>query len=184
MLGRRRLALGLAAAGALSALLVLICACGGPDQGRRATPTPMVDVTEDAAQRCDAKIGALMGQEFNVEFTDQEVTSYVALRLARAVPLTSPQIRFLPEGILFAGDLTNPIHAHVALAGTVRAVDGRLAIDFQRASLGGLTVPRFLLSSLSDSISEMLSEDQGQAEIQRVELTPGRLIVAGRARQP
>ncbi len=169
---------------AIGVLLLLGC-LRGPSQGQKDLPPESpVPISTEAAQRFADKIEGLTGSDFVIEVSEQEVTSYVALRLADAVPLASPQVRFRPGKILLAGDLTTPVQMHVTLTGAIRVVDGRPEIEFQQGTAAGIRIPRLLLSSLSDTVVELMNESQGQLEVRHLDVTDGHLRAEGRIRQP
>ena len=173
-----------AAAGAL--LLVLCLAYWAPSDGdhRVPTPAPTITVSDDAADRLASKLLAIERTEgdFHLELTEQEATSYLAIRLAGTVPLSSPQIRFLPSQVIVEGDLTGPLRVHVALSCTLRVANNRPQLSIQQGRIANLNVPPFLLDSLSDSITQMLSETQPAIETQGINITSGRLSITGRRR--
>lgn len=177
--------------------IVIICAllslsCITPCfAGRRAAPTaaPTVPVSQDAAKRLQDKAADLADQEFRVEFTEEEITSYLALNeanspLRESLHLTSPQVRFLPGKIVLEGDITSPVRGHLTVEGTVTVVSGRPEVQFQDARIGMLSAPRSLLASLSDGISERIAESDTTVEIHSIEVLAGRIIVTGRSLKP
>jgi hypothetical protein len=179
--GRRWLAL---ASLSLVVASVLCSGCRPAPGGSRttATPEPTIPITQEAAQRLQLKIDESAGKEFRLQVTEEEATSYVALNLGASLPLSAPQVRFRPGVIWLEGVLTSPVHAPVRLAATVTLSDGRPTIEFYEATLAGVSVPRFLLSSVSASLSDMLSDYQGAVELQAIEITTGSATIAGRSR--
>ena len=177
---RRWLALSLVT---VSALVSLSCAWF-PGARRAQVARPTVAISEDAAKRLEEKAANLSTTQFRLELTEEEITSYLALHLDEAVPLASPQVYLLPGKIVLEGDITKPVRSHVTLTGTVSVVSGRVQTEIESAHLGGLSVPRILLASLSDRISEMVRQGQESIEIDSIELLAGRLVIVGRQLEP
>jgi len=154
--------------------------------GRTATaaptpvPLPTVPASENAASRFEEKAQAFAGNTFRVEFTDEEVTSYVALNLSGSLPLRSPTIAFRPGTFTVEGDLTSPVRGHLVLTGTIQAADGKVQVAFQSAQVGGLAIPPAMLSSVSDTITQLILEQAAGVDIQEVQLLQGRIVIAGR----
>ena len=142
-----------------------------------------VPVSQDAATRFEQKTRGMKDDEFRIELTDEEVTSYVALQLGDDPLLTSPQIRFRPGEIVVEGDMTSPIKGHIVLSGAVTIVDGRPRIEFRSARIGAISVPGSVLESMSQSVNETLQESDPEIEIEQIVLLEGRIIVSGRRRQ-
>ncbi len=183
MAARRWLPLAAALVCALFTLSCVTPCCAGL-RGRGPTAIPTVAVSEDAAKRLDEKTGDLGEEEFRIELTQEEVTSYIALNLKDSIPLASPQVRFEPGKIILEGDITSPVRGHVTLVFSVSVVDGRPEIHVQEARLGAVSMPSRLLSSLSDSLSEQVREGQGSIEILEIQVLSGSIVIAGRPRQP
>lgn len=179
----------------LSLVVVLICAvltlsCVTPCFSRLAArssvetvpaPQPTLPPSEEAARSFEEKAKALQGVTFEVEFTEQEVTSYMALRAASSGPIASPRISFQPGQVTLEGDLTGPIPGRVTLRGTLQAVDGKPQLQFQEASVAGVPIPAVMLASLSDSLSQMIAESEGEVEVERIDVLDGRIVIAGRS---
>ncbi|MEW6231398.1 MAG: hypothetical protein AB1566_03670 [Chloroflexota bacterium] len=162
---------------ALSGCLPLVRAGQGP------TPLP---VTQEAAQRLEDKLYAAMKQslvsDFTLEATQEEVTSYLALKLPD-MPFLQPQVRFAPDRVIFTGNMTQPIAAPVHVAGSAQAQDGKVTVVLQEAKLGFLSVPGFVLQSISDTMNELLAESQGAIQISRLQILEGKVIVSGRIKR-
>jgi hypothetical protein len=169
----------------LSALVTMSCITPCiPGARRSATPAPTVAVSSEAAARLEEKTKGLETGEFRIELTQEEITSYVALQLGDALPVEALQIRILPGQFVVEGDMTSPVRTRITLSGSISAVEGRPAIQFEDATIAGMSVPPALLGSLSESLLEVASLDVGLVEFQQIELAAGRVIVAGRPRQP
>lgn len=172
------------ASSAIGVLLLLGCLRALSQSQRHLALEPPVPVSTEAAQRFDDKIKSLTGGDFVIDVSEEEVTSYVALRVAEAIPLASPQIRFAQGQVLLAGSLTTPVQLHVTIAGAVWAEEERPKVEFQEGTLAGIRIPRFLLNSLSDTVEELVNEIQGNLGVRHLEVTAGRLRIEGRIRTP
>jgi hypothetical protein len=165
-----------------SALIALSCLPWGR-AGQAPTPLP---VTQEAAQRLEDKLYAAMKQslvsDFTLEATQEEVTSYLALKLPD-MPFLQPQVRFAPDRVTFTGNMTQPIAAPVYVAGSAQAQDGKVTVVLQEAKLGFLSVPGFVLQSISDAMNELLAESQGAIQISRLQILEGKVIVSGRIKR-
>jgi len=183
MLNTRSGALGLVIACALlsmSCISPCYLGLGARNRAPTATPLPTVPPSESAASSFEEKARAFEDSTFRVEFTDQEVTSYLALHLPDSVPLSSPRVAFQPGQFTVEGDLTAPVRGHLVLSGTISVDAGKPQVIFQSARVAGVTLPQAMLGSLSDSIAQMILEDAPGVQLEQVELLAGRIVIAGR----
>ncbi len=181
MAGNRWLVFGVLVLGAaLSVSCITPCLAG---LRHAQAPAPTVAISDDAAKRFEDKAEGFGTKQFRIEFTEEEVTSYLALQLKDSLPLASPQVHFLPGKVVLEGDLTSPVRGHITLVGTLTVAGGRPQVQFQEARLGGITAPSSLLGSLSDSLDEAISANAADVEIQQIEVTTGRIVVSGRSRE-
>ncbi len=179
---RTWLTLATVAAGGLLSLSC-VCPCLQGLSARRqhtaTAPQPTVAISDAAASRFEEKTKAFSDERFDVELTDEEVTSYLALHATPSAPIASPQVAFHPGKVVISGQLTSPVPGHLSLSGTLQVANGRLQFEFQEASLGGLPVPRALLASVSDTTSQMIVDAGADIVIERVELLEGRIRISG-----
>ena len=152
--------------------------------GLDAVAQPTVPVSQEAAQRFIDKARSLGGQQFRVELTEQEITSYVALYLADQVPLKAPQIRLLPGRLLVQGDVDALLRVRISLTGHVKLAQGQPQIEFEQVTLGSVSLPRFLLGSLSDSVTELVDQSLGSVHLWQVEIRAGYVVISGSSGQP
>lgn len=184
MSARRWVTLGLVSVCALlSVSCITPCFLAGANRGSTPQPTalPTATPSEHAASSLEDKAQAFREGTFRVEFTDEEVTSYAALNMTGAAPIASPRVTFLPGEFTLEGDLTSPIRGHLTLTGTIQIAEGRPQVRFQNAQVAGVTVPQAMLGSVSDSISQMITESASGVEIERIELLAGRIVISGRS---
>jgi len=177
---RRRLAFSLSL---LLALTIVACKAAGS----ATLPGGPVEVSPEAAQRVEAKLVEALtlnsSNQFILRFTDEEVTSYLALKLEETAepPITDPQIRFTRGKIYVAGKLTNvgPIQVRAMIVAAPRIMDDQLAIDVENVYFGPIPVPNTLLDSLSQTIDQALEEAQVNLKITQVEVFEDEIVIVG-----
>lgn len=167
-----------------AATVVCVAWLAMPPDTSPTPPAPTVPVSTEAAQRFEEELCLPSAGEFSIQASEEEVTSYIALRLHDTVPLAGPQVRFLPGRFVLEGDLTGPVHSYVRVVGTATAVDGRPQITLESAHLGNLTMPRTLLASIADSLLEAISADSTYLGIQSIELAEKSIAISGCIREP
>jgi len=180
---RRRMAFGLSLFVALT-----IIACAATDSAT--LPGGQVEVSPEAAQRVETKLVEALtlntSNQFILRFTDEEFTSYLALKLEEtaAPPITDPQIRFTKGKIYVAGKLTNvgPVKVRAMLVAIPRVTDDQLMIDIQNVYLGPVPAPNALLNSLSQTIDQALEEAQVNLKITQVEVFESEIVIVGEKR--
>lgn len=164
----------------LCGLLSLSCITPCFLSGRQApTPIPTVSASEDAAKQLEGKVEGLGSAQFRLEITEQEATSYLALRAASSFPLHSPQVHFLPGKIIAEGDISNPVRGHLVATARVSVVDGRPEIQVLEARLGAVSAPQALLASLSDGVSEMIDQGEPAVVLDEIDVQAGRIVIVG-----
>ena len=177
---RRRLAFGLSL---LVALTIIACTATGPTT----LPGGQVEVSPEAAQRVETKLVEALtlnpSHQFILRFTDEEFTSYLALKLEETAepPITDPQIRFTKGKIYVAGKLTNvgPMEVKAMIVAIPRIMDDQLVIDIESAYVGPINTPTTLLSPLSQTIDEAFEEAQIHLKITQVEVFESEIVIVG-----
>jgi len=171
------------------ALLWSVLACGpcrwlsrsGPK-----LPDRPIEITEEAAQRFQEKLqGAWETQgegQFRLQFTDQELTSYVNLKLKEAadVPLVEPRIWFTRGKIYVGGELSSeelPLSGQAVIVASAQVVDEQIRISIDQASIGRVPIPRAFLDSLSETVNSGLAQAQLGIKVQRLEILEGEAII-------
>lgn len=168
----------------LSIVLLVTCvACRSQSPDRSQTDPPII-ITQEAADSLLSKVQAFAGQTSSIELSDQEVTSYIALHLAQSIPISSLEIRFSPGEAVLHGYLTKPFRTQVRLSAAAQVTGGKPRLDVTSARIGRIGIPRFLLKSLSSSITEMVQEGATHVQLEKVELENGRIIITGQVRTP
>lgn len=172
------------------ALLWALLACGPcgwlPRPAPSEWPERSIEIREEAAQRFQEKIQeALNKQEnsqFRLQFTDQELTSYINLKLeeARALPLAEPRIWFTRGKVYVSGEVSSeewPLKGQAKIVASAKVEDGRIRIRFDQASIGRISIPRPALDTLSDTINDSLAQVQLGFKIQLMEILEGEAII-------
>jgi hypothetical protein len=180
---RRRLALSLSL---LVALTIIACATADSTT----LPGGPVEVSTEAAQRVETKLVEALtlnpNDQFILRFTDEEVTSYLALKLEETAepPITDPQIRFTKGKIYIAGKLTNvgPMQVTAVIVAVPRITADQLVIDIESAYFGPITAPNTFLDSLSQTIDGAFEEAQVNLKITQVEVFEGEIVIVGEKR--
>lgn len=170
----------------LLALTILACTTAGSVT----LPGNPVEISSAAAQRVEAKLVKAFQEnpnnQFILRFTDEEVTSYLALTLEETTnpPITDPQLRFTKGKIYVAGRLTNtgPMQVKAMVVAAPRVTDDQLVIDIESVYLGPIPVPDTLLDSLSQTIDEALEEAQINLKITQVEVFESEIVIVGEKR--
>jgi len=173
----------------LSLLVALtIIACTAADSAT--LPGGPVEISPEAAQRVETKLVEALtlnpNDQFILRFTDEEVTSYLALKLEETTepPITNPQIRFTKGKMYVAGELTNigPMQVRAMIIAAPRVIDDQLEVDIESVYLGPIPVPNTLLDSLSQTIDIALEEAQVSLKITQVEVFESEIVIVGEKR--
>jgi len=173
------------------AILVLTAAtacspCALLSGARVALPDRPIEISEEAALRFQEKLNsgweAQEKGQFRMQFTDQELTSYLNFQLVDTsfIPLTEPRIWLTRGQIYVSGNLAAgrlPISARVALVLTPEVSDGLAQLSVERASIGPAPVPRSLLDTLEETMNAGLMRAQLGTQIERLQILEGEAIV-------
>ena len=175
---------------AISAVAMASLACGAGLTPPTPPASPIVVSTEAAGELetiwQDAIENAENG-EVTVVMTEQQLTSYVALQLAKNPDsnLSDVQI-FLRDGSILtqASATIGGVKAPVQIGFKVETTaEGRLAVTVDEAALGPVPVPASVLNTLSDGLNEVVSGELGpQAtgfRITGVVIADGQMSVTG-----
>ena len=167
----------------LVALTIIACTTAGS----ATLPGGPVEVSPEAARRVEAKLAEALtlnpSNQFILRFTDEEVTSYLALKLEETAetPITDPQIRFTKGRIYVAGKLSNVslMQVRAMIVAAPRVMDDQLVIDIESVYLGPITAPTTLLDSLSQTIDKAFEEAQVNHKITQVEVFESEIVIVG-----
>jgi hypothetical protein len=178
--------------GSMIVIIVLTMACLPLQSSAQAPELPggPVQVSEEAAKRLDDKINAAFQQgpssQFTLRATDEEITSWVALRAAPQPDshIEDPQIRFT-RGKTYAAVTTTgllPFKLRVKLVASVAVVADQVQFKVEQSSAGFLPVPGIILDYLSQTINQTLMEAQLDVQVTSVDILESEILVAGRMR--
>lgn len=161
--------------------LLVACEVPGtamPDDG------PPVAVSEEAARSLEAKFAEAAAAQgaSTVTMTQEEVTSYLALRLASAeVPLTNPQVYFKEDGgVVVRGqvDYQGQIQP-IRVVARPSASDGTLVVDIVEGRIGPVPVPGPLLDQIEGNLADAILAGQQYARLDEVRVDGGQLTLTG-----
>jgi hypothetical protein len=145
-------------------------------------------VSTESAEQLESRIGQNLrgapGQEFILRVTDAELTSWLAAELAKydEPPVVEPQVWFTKGKIHGSGRVTNvlPIESDFFVVASARIENGKVVVEIEEASAGGVPLPAGALETLSQSISQTVDELQLGVEVTTLEILEGEAIVQGR----
>ena len=173
----------------LIATLTLACLPNSLAQGPE-LPGGAVQVSEEAAKRLEGKVAEAFQQnpsgQFTIHATDEEVTSWVALRVANQpeTMIADPQIRFTQGKVFAAVTMVGalPFRLRIALVASAQIVDDQVKFEIEKSSAGPFPVPKALLETLSKSVNETLLEAQLDVQVTSIEILESEAVVAARLR--
>lgn len=177
-----------AASVALIVFLSVACIPGAAQSP--ALPGGPVTVSEEAARRLEERVAIAFQNSQNGEFalraTDEEVTSWVAYRVANQpeANISDPQIRFT-QGKAFAALTVGgvlPFKLRTTMVTSVRVVDDRVQVEIEKTSAGPLPVPGAILNMLSQTVNETLMEAQLDLQVTDVEILESEIRIVGHVR--
>lgn len=173
-------------------------ACGSPLAGigqPTAPASPIPVSTEAAGELEDLWANAIKNAgpngEVTVVMTEEQLTSYVAVKLAQEpdVPLENIQI-FLRDGqMTLTGDAkVGALTAKASLAVEVTVdAEGKLKAEITDADFGPVPVPGDMLTSLNealqDSLTEELTINSTEITIQSIAIADGKMSFSGTINQ-
>jgi len=147
------------------------------------TPFPISrDLSREMRERvtqAKAKKGA-----FTIEISDQELTSYI-VTLAQSGPgefsARDMQIQFgngyVDIWATFIEVAPTDVPAYVRA--TVEVVDGQGVFHITQANVGAFPIPGAMRESISQTLSETLTELQLGLWVEQIEIRPGKIILVG-----
>ena len=160
------------------------CCCLGGAVSPPVTPVPpakeLAQEMRDRVMSTKARSGP-----FEIEITDQELTSYLIGLLqsgAGEFPARDMQIRFgdgeLEIWATFIEIAPTDVAAYVRA--TIEARDGQFVFHILTANAGQFPVPGALRELISQSLGESLAELQYGLWIDEVQIVPGKMILTGK----
>lgn len=179
------------AVGSFIVILMLTVACGSQSSAAGPElPGGPVQVSEEAAKRLDDKITEAFQEgpssQFTLSATDEEVTSWAALRLAPQPDshIEDPQIRFTQGKAFAATTVTGilPFKLRINMVGSVTIVGDQLQIKVEKSSAGIFPVPGMVLDYLTQTINQTIMEAQLQIQVTSVDILESQILIAGKLR--
>jgi hypothetical protein len=171
--------------------LFVITACqipglSDPDDG------PPVAVSEESAASLEQKLAdvAAAGGPVSVTLTQEEVTSYLALKMPATIeqdgttitnPLQNPQVYFKADGTLV-------MRANITFEGNsqlIRVVakptvtNGALQVDITEGKIGPVPVPGPLLDQVEVALAEGLTAGRDYSNLTNVAVAEGTITIDG-----
>jgi hypothetical protein len=181
------------ALGSIVLVVILSAACLSSRTAAQAPELPggPVRISEESAKRLEDKVTQAFQQspsgQFTLRATDEEITSWVALRLANQPEshIADPQIRFTQGKAFAAVTVTGilPFRLRTILVASMAVIDERIQLKVEKSSAGPFPVPGPVLDFLSQTINETLMETQLGLQITQVEVLESEIVVAGLLRQ-
>ncbi|MCC7353401.1 MAG: hypothetical protein IT330_06540, partial [Anaerolineae bacterium] len=170
-------------------LMLPLLACSLPirRQETRQVP-PTVVISEQAAESFEKKIesaqNATESNRYTLRVTDEEITSYLNLRLqeqqAADVPIREPRVWFTDGKMYLSGkvQLESPkVSGQGLVAAVPKVVDGRVQVEISRASVGPVPVPRPLLQQITTYVNDQLAQVVSGVKVERIEILEGELLI-------
>ena len=152
----------------LLTLILASLACALP--GGPKLPASPIPVSTEAAGEMQNTVQTAVAEAaqsgtLELSFTEEQITSYVAVKLAEQTdaPFSDPQI-FLRDGKIqvfgkaHAGQLT--ANASIILSASVDA-EGKLNLEVDEADFGPVPVPDNILQNISTQLESALTEQTG-----------------------
>ena len=168
-------------------LLLLACApCAllescRPKGGSDTTPA-RVPVSPDLAVSLEDTIDRVMDLPTNAPFvlqiTQEELTSYVALRLT-GLPLQDPQVWISPGQMRATGVITEPIRTRFSISCSVTGTPSDPELRFETAALEGMPIPNFVLDMLTERANQIVAQASFDVTVNEIILLEGELIISG-----
>jgi len=118
------------------------------------------------------------GTPFVLRLTQEELTSYVALRLT-GLPLQDPQVWISPGQMRATGVITEPIRTRFSVSCSVSGTPSDPRLRFETAALEGMPVPNFMLDMLADRANQIVAQASFDVTINEIILLEGELIISG-----
>ena len=170
----------------LLVLSIFALSCLPCQTSSQVIPTPIrtVPVSTEEAENLVSKLDedVVLDPEgyFVLRFSEEELTSYVALNMAESV--TDPQVILSDGKIFLYGTIVSPVEAPITAICSVETEGGQIQITVDAVALGGFPIPETFVESFAQQIDDLITsaQRQGNVEITEVEITEGELIIRGR----
>jgi uncharacterized protein YpmS len=169
-------------------LMLPLLACSLPIRRQETRqPMPTIAISEQAAERFEEKIvnarDTTDSNKFRLQITDEEITSYLNLRLQERsadIPLQEPRVWFSDGKMYLSGkvQLESPkVSGQGVVVAVPHVVDGRVQIEISRASVGPVSVPRPFLQQITTYINDQLAQMVSGVKVEKIEIREGELLI-------
>jgi hypothetical protein len=166
-------------------------ACGVVDQATRLPGPPEGSIKPDreAAKRVEKNFNQALQEgsperPFVFRISSQEITSLAVSFLEQRadIPFSKPQIWFENEQIFataeFEGFGAKPVTTFVSLKPHV-GQQGQIALSFDEAKLGNLTMPERIIDSLSHTLNDSIRDLDLGIQVRDMRVGAGELTIIG-----
>ena len=181
----------------LGALLLSALACN-LFKGAPTPPAPPIPVTTESVEELhqnlqDAAATAAASGEFNLDLTEAQLTSLIALELAKETnqSVTNPQVYLRDGQIQLFGTIVteNGQSADGTVFFTVEVdVQGNLAVKVVSAFIGSVPIPTAILdqitSRLIQSLNQQITLDGNQVVVDSITIADGVMKMKGHKPNP
>jgi hypothetical protein len=115
---------------------------------------------------------------FQLAFTDEELTSYLAT-YAPSDTIREMVVWLTPAQVHLAGQLLALGQHRVQAVLTLTPHGGALRIGIRQGLLDGKPLPRFLLASLEKAVNDALADAASPVRIEQVLISEGSMLITG-----
>jgi len=146
-----------------------------------------ITVSKEAAESFERKWEKALqdlqaGGSARLDFTDTELTSFVALKLSMpdSLPLQNPTIWFTQGNVIIAGTLKGeniPIEGNGVLVLEPSLADGKLYVTPKSAQVGRLELPQAWLSKGFDQANAQLEHLQENITVEKFDIREGEILI-------
>jgi len=116
-----------------------------------------------------------------LEITQDQINSSINTFIPPGSGVENLQVKLTGGKIVATGKLTSPIPGDLLAEATLTSVEKSVVIKIQKASVGSLTIPSFLLTSLestaNETINSLIQKSAGVVAIKSVEVQEGKIVV-------
>jgi hypothetical protein len=157
-----------------------------PDDG------PPVAVSEESAASMEQKLAGVAAQGGNVDvmLTQEEVTSYLALKMPATIeqdgttitnPLQNPQVYFKADGtLIMRANITFEGNSQlIRVVARPNVANGALQVDITEGKIGPVPVPGPLLDQVEVALAEGLTAGQNYTNLTNVAVAEGTITIEG-----
>jgi hypothetical protein len=157
------------------------------------SPCGQIAVSREAALRLESKVSTLKGDVFQLTVSDEELTSWIALKLPEfqaanpdlpKIPVVNPQVCFSSGKVYVTGKLTDPLEADFALVLSVRVEGSLVRLTMESGSLGPVPMPKDILDSLGKSVEDTLNDSSMGVRFTKIQVMDRAVLVEGRIQHP